>query len=132
VPFRSGYTIRVPGPEAVLRLHSQTSINSMSKAERRQHQRVLYSVPIRLHYLMPGGVRTSRGVSLDISVGGIGALVSSDLVVGEAVEIDLQLRRSSLCAVAIVRHASSTRSGFEFLGLTSEERSQIAVAMGTD
>ena len=73
----------------------------MSKAERRQHQRVLYSVPIRLHYLMPGGVRTSRGVSLDISVGGIGALVSSDLVVGEAVEIDLQLRRSSLMSVRL-------------------------------
>jgi c-di-GMP-binding flagellar brake protein YcgR len=104
----------------------------MLKLEPRRHQRVLYSVPIRLHYLKPGGVRTSRGISLDISEGGLGALVPSDLMVGEAVEIDLQLRRSSLCAVAIVRHSSSRRSGFEFLGLTPEERRQIAFAMGTD
>lgn len=79
---------------------------------------------------MPGGVRTSRGISLDISEGGMGALVQSDLMVGEAVEIDLQLPQCSLCAVAIVRHAVNARSGFEFLGLTPEERRQIACVMG--
>jgi c-di-GMP-binding flagellar brake protein YcgR len=102
----------------------------MSKAERRRHQRVLYSVPIKIHCLMPGGVRTSRGISLDVSEGGMGALVQNDMMVGEAVEIDLQLPHYSLCVVALVRHASSTRSGFEFLGLTPEERSHIAAAMG--
>jgi c-di-GMP-binding flagellar brake protein YcgR len=102
----------------------------MSRAEKQRHQRVLYSVPIKIHCLMPGGVRTSRGICLDVSEGGMGALVQSDMMVGEAVEIDLQLPHYSLCAVAIVRHASSTRSGFEFLGLTPEERRQIAGVMG--
>ena len=114
-----------------MQLHSRPSTNAMFKAERRRHQRMVYSVPIRLHCLTPGGVRTSRGISLDISEGGMGALVQNDLMVGGVVEVDLQLPRYSLCAVAIVRHASSTRSGFEFLGLTPEERRHIAAAMGT-
>lgn len=97
--------------------------------ERRRHTRILYSVPIRLHCLMPGGVQTSRGISLDISEGGIAALVENDLLIGDAVEIDLQLPQSVLSAVAIVRHVSRTRSGFEFLGLTLEERQMIASLM---
>jgi len=32
--------------------------------------------------------------------------------------------------VAIVRHTSSVRSGFEFLGLTPEERSRISSSYG--
>lgn len=94
----------------------------------RRHARALFSVPITLHHLMPGGVRTSRGVSLDISEAGLGALVEGDLRVGETVEIDLPLPKSLLSAVAIVRHTSSTRSGFEFLGLTPEERMEITAA----
>ena len=37
----------------------------------------------------------------------------------------------ALSAVAIVRHASTGRSGFEFLGLTPEERQQIASVMSS-
>jgi c-di-GMP-binding flagellar brake protein YcgR len=113
-----------------LHLQSRPSTSARFKVERRRHRRVLYSAPIRLHCLTPGGVRTSRGISLDISEGGIGALVQNDLMVGGVVEVDLQLPRCSLCAVAIVRHASSVRSGLEFLGLTPEERSQIVAVMG--
>jgi hypothetical protein len=66
----------------------------------------------------------SRGICLDVSEGRMGAPLQSDMMGGEAVEIDLQLPHYALCAVAIVRQASSTRSGFEFLGLTPEERRQ--------
>ena len=72
----------------------------------------------------------SRGISLDISEGGIGALVQSDLIVGETVEIDLPLTRGVLSLVAIVRHTSNTRSGFEFLGLKQDERLQITNVVG--
>lgn len=97
--------------------------------DRRRHRRVMYSVPIKLHCLLAGGVRTSRGLTLDLSEAGLGALVEADLMLGDAVEIDLELPKYPLCTVAIVRHHSSTRSGFEFLGLTAEERRQIASAM---
>jgi c-di-GMP-binding flagellar brake protein YcgR len=112
-------------------LQTQPAARPVPRVERRRHHRVLYGAPIRLHCLMPGGVRTCRGIALDISEGGMGALVQNNLMVGEAVEIDLQLPRSSLSAVAIVRHASTGRSGFEFLGLTPEERQQIASVMSS-
>src|SRR5690348_6362418 len=87
----------------------------------RQHPRILFSVPLTLRHLAPPGIRASHGISLDISEGGIGALVEHDFPVGDAVEIDVSLPACALRAVAIVRHSSSTHSGFEFLGLTPEE-----------
>src|SRR5215469_8879922 len=99
------------------------------RGEQRVHPRMLFSVPLRLHHLRPGGVSTSRGLTLDLSEGGVGALVQIDLIVGEAIEIELQLPNGSLSAVAIVRYSSSIRSGFEFVGLSVKERQQIAAAI---
>lgn len=78
---------------------------------------------------MPGGVKKARGITLDLSESGLGALVQGDLRVGETVEIDLPLPERTLNAVAIVRHTSSVRSGFEFVGLTKEERANITSAV---
>jgi hypothetical protein len=96
----------------------------------RRHARALFSVPITLHHLTGGGVRTTRGVTLDISECGLGALVQGTLQVGETVAIDVLLPEHPLRTVAIVRHASKVQSGFEFLGLTAEERLQITNLMG--
>jgi len=96
----------------------------------RRYPRVLFSVPLRLRHLMAGGISTTRGITLDISEGGMGALVQGDLRLGETVEIDLQLPEHSLSTIAIVRHTSNVRSGFEFLGMTPEERLQIAKTCG--
>ena len=95
-----------------------------------RHRRILFSIPLTLRHLMHGGVRASRGISLDISESGIGALVEGGLHVGDTVEIDLQLPDWQLNAVAIVRHTSSIRSGFEFFGLTADERVQLAAIVG--
>lgn len=103
---------------------------SHENASVRRHTRTLFSAPISLCHLTRDGIRTTRGVSLDISEGGMGALVQGDLLVGETVEIDLRLREHPLNAVAIVRYTSSVRSGFEFLGLTAEERQQITNLVG--
>lgn len=91
----------------------------------RRHPRTLFSVPITLRHLCRGGVRASRGVSLDLGEGGLGAIVQSEVHVGDTVAIDLQLSEQVLSTVAIVRHTSQVRSGFEFVGLTPEERVQI-------
>jgi hypothetical protein len=97
----------------------------------RRYPRTLFSVPLMLRHLMTGGIQSSRGISLDIGEGGLGAIVQGDLRVGEMVEIDVRIPERPLSAVAIVRHTSNVRSGFEFLGLTPEERRQIANVMGT-
>jgi hypothetical protein len=94
----------------------------------RQYPRYLFSIPVMLRRLRPGGFQTTRGMSLDISEGGISAIVQGSLRVGETVEINLRLSAGPLHTVAIVRHVTEIRSGFEFLGLTAEERHQITVA----
>ena len=96
----------------------------------RRHPRALLSVTLQLRHLMAGGIRASRGISLDISEDGLGALVQGDLRLGETVEIDLHLPENLLSTVAIVRHTSTLRSGFEFLGMTPEERLKVANTCG--
>jgi len=58
--------------------------------------------------------------------GGMAALVQGNLALGEAVEIDVHFQEQDFNVVAIVRHTSAVRSGFEPQGMTSEERAQIA------
>lgn len=101
-----------------------------ANASVRRHLRALCSVPVTLRYLVTGGIQATRGLSLDISEGGLGALVQGELRIGETVEMDFHLHQQPLRTVAIVRHSSSRQSGFEFLGLTAEERLQIATVMG--
>lgn len=96
----------------------------------RQYPRTLFSVPVTLRRLITGGIRSSRGISLDISEGGLGAIVPGDLRVGEVVELDVRIPERPLSTVAIVRHTSSVQSGFEFLGLSAEERVQITKVVG--
>lgn len=99
-------------------------------SSKRRHPRTLYSVPLTLRHLMAGEMQISPGVTLDLSEGGLGAMVQGSLRVGETVEIDLRLPGRNLRAVAIVRHVSTDRSGFEFLGLTSDERLRICTVAG--
>jgi len=92
----------------------------------RRYPRSIFTAPLTLRHLGAGGVCKLRGITLDVSEGGMGALVHGNLQLGEAFEVDLHVDGRVLNAVAIVRHTSSVRSGFEFLGMTSEELSQIA------
>ena len=92
----------------------------------RRYPRVLFSAPVTLRHLIGGGVRKLRGITLDVSQGGLGALIDGDLRPGEVVDMDLRVGDTILSAVAIVRHTTNVRSGFEFLGMTPEERLHIA------
>jgi len=95
-----------------------------------RYPRALYSVPVTVRNLMTGGMRLSRGISLDLSEGGVAAIVPGMLRLGEMVEIEVHVAERTLRAMAIVRHTSGGRSGFEFVGLTPEDRQQIADAIG--
>ena len=96
----------------------------------RRYPRILFSAPLTFLHLTKSGLRTARGVGLDLSRGGLGALVQGQMNLGETVRIELQLRERPLNAIGIVRHSSSVRCGFEFLGLTPEEQQQIADVVG--
>lgn len=96
-----------------------------SKLPSRRYVRTLFSVPLTIRHLGRRGVLSSKGISLDLCEGGLGAIVLGEVHVGDTVAIDLRLSGQSLTTVAIVRHTSSVHSGFEFVGLTPEERVQI-------
>lgn len=100
------------------------------RAHVRRHRRVRLSVPITVRRLVTGGIRTSRGISLDLSESGVGLLVEGGVSVGDALEIQMKLPGWELSTVASVRHSSSVRSGCEFLGLTLEERGFLARIVG--
>ena len=91
-----------------------------------RYPRSVSSIPFSLRHLLPNGLQETRGITLDISEGGIGALVQGSVSAGETVLINLAMPRGPLNTVAIVRYHTGNRSGFEFLGLTAEERKTIA------
>jgi len=113
-----------------MRLDSHVGSATSGYEFERRYRRELFTVPLTLRHLAGRGVRTSHGISLDISEGGIGALVQGSLRVGETVAIDLPLLEYALSAVAIVRHTSDVSSGFEFVGLKPEERLMILSVAG--
>ena len=96
----------------------------------RQYPRILFSTPITLRHLCGGGVRSTHGISLDLGEGGLGAILQGEVYLGETVAIDFRLSDQAVTTVAIVRHTSSVSSGFEFVGLTPEERLQITTMIG--
>jgi len=107
-----------------------TRIDAAQNRPQQRYSRALFSVPLTLRHLASGGIQSSPGISLDISEGGLGAIVHGGLRVGEMVEIDVRTPGFSLSAVAIVRYTTHVRSGFEFVGMTPEEREQIANTTG--
>jgi len=110
-------------------LHSARTADS-ERRPRQRYPRALFSVPVTLRHMEAGGIRSGGGISLDISEGGLGAMMRGGLRAGELVEIDVCIAGCALTAVAIVRYTTGERSGFEFVGLTPEERQQIANATG--
>ena len=55
----------------MLHRYPASQLGHPAKAVQR-HPRILFSTPIMLHHLVPGGVRFTNGISLDISEGGLG------------------------------------------------------------
>ena len=108
-----------------------TRIDAAQARPLQRYPRALFSVPMTLRHLAAGGIQSSPGVSLDISEGGLGAIVHGGLRVGEMVEIEVRVPGFALSAIAIVRYTTSVRSGFEFVGITQEERRQLEMATGS-
>jgi hypothetical protein len=86
---------------------------------RRQEARYVSSVPVGLQRFLRFGPFVTRGVSLDISLRGMSALVCGAPRPGETVVITLSLRDAPIEMLATVRHSSDAKSGFEFYPLSA-------------
>lgn len=85
---------------------------------RRREPRYVSTIPVALQRFLRFGPFVTCGVSLDISVRGMSALVCGAPRVGETVVIELPLPESPIELLATVRHSSDAKSGFEFYPLS--------------
>ena len=85
---------------------------------RRREARYVSSIPVTLQRFLRFGPFVTRGMTLDISMRGMSALVCGAPRVGETVVIALSLPGANIEMLASVRHSSDARSGFEFYPLS--------------
>lgn len=83
-------------------------------AERR-YPRHFLSAPVSTWRLLSSGPQVTRGLTLEISMGGVSAVLCGPPQVGERVSVRMKLLDAAFEAPAIVRHSSPSRTGFEFL-----------------
>jgi c-di-GMP-binding flagellar brake protein YcgR len=113
-------------------MHAAAEYMSDSTAvSTRKHPRSLFSIPFELRQLAGPAPYPLHAISLDLSEGGLGALVQGNLKVGEAVQVDLPLANQTIRIVAVVRYTSALRSGFEFLRISDGDRKQITRVVGS-
>jgi hypothetical protein len=84
---------------------------------RRREPRYVSSMPVTLQRFLRYGPAVTRGLSLDVSMRGMSALVCGAPRVGETVVIGLSLPDALVEMLATVRHSSDARTGFEFYPL---------------
>ena len=92
---------------------------------RRRERRYVSSMTATLQRFLRFGPFITRGMTLDISMGGMSALVCGAPRVGETVVIGLSLAEANIEMLASVRHSSDARSGFEFYPLSRIARQGI-------
>jgi PilZ domain len=104
---------------------SRTPLFSRGYKARRCEPRYVTSVPVTLQRFLNSQPFVTHGMSLDISMGGMSALICGAPQVGETVVIELPLRNAPVELLATVRHSSDTRSGFEFYPLPPHAQQEI-------
>ena len=94
---------------------------------RRRIPRYPVAVPVDVTVLRSGAASSIPGRSLDVGEGGVAAVLAAELQTGEWVAVEFQLPNvgHSLQTKAVVRHHNQLRCGFEFLGLSRDQRVMI-------
>lgn len=94
---------------------------------RRRIPRYPVAVPVDITVLRSGAPASIPGRSLDLGEGGVAAVLAAELQLGEWVGVEFQLPNAvhALQTKAVVRHHNQLRCGFEFQGLSQDQRTMI-------
>jgi TonB family protein len=94
---------------------------------RRRIPRYSVAIPVDITVLRSGAPASIPGRSLDLGEGGVAAVLAAELQLGEWVAVEFLLPNSAqaLQTKAVVRHHNQLRCGFEFLGLSGDQRTMI-------
>jgi hypothetical protein len=99
-------------------MHLETRSSAASTTQHRherRYQRHFLSSPVTTWGLLNSGPQVTRGLTLEISLGGLSAVLCGPPKRGERVSVRLNLLNVTFETPAIVRHSSPARTGFEFL-----------------
>lgn len=97
--------------------------------ERRRGPRFIYGSPISVSLTVHGAPLVLYGLCGDISEGGLCAYLMESLATDQAVELDVTLPNGPLKVKAQLRHCVDHHCGFQFMGLTEEQRLQLREAI---
>ena len=79
--------------------------------------------------LTPTDMRRAPGICMEISEGGMSAIVAEPLDAGDEVELSFDLTPGNRISLkAVVRNHYYFRHGLEFVGLSEEKRAKIRAA----
>jgi hypothetical protein len=111
------------------------SPNSTERAEierRRKFPRYRANLPITLTLLGPAGYVTIEGHCTELAEGGLGVMVSADLVSGEIVSLKLWIPnlKEPLALRAVVRRRAGLSYGLEFVSILPEQSQPIRTFCG--
>jgi TonB family protein len=100
---------------------------ALKPSEARRFSRQPISVPLDVIVLRSGVPENLPGRCLDLSEGGVGAMVAGELAAGQQVAVELRLPDVgvALRARARVRYQGKLRCGFEFAGLPREQHEMV-------
>jgi len=100
---------------------------ALKGSESRKSARQPISVALDVIILRSGVPENLPGRCLDLSEGGVGAMVAGELSPGQQVAVEIRLPDVGLPlrARALVRYQSKLRSGFEFVGLPRQQQDMI-------
>ena len=93
---------------------------------KRRFARYRIDLPIKVTVLREGGYEEIRGRCGDIGEGGLGAVLSDEVPKGEVVAFEVQADTGELLTGrCVTRYRKGLLHGFEFFGLTLEQRSLV-------
>lgn len=106
---------------------SAAATMALKPSEARRFSRQPINTPLDVIALRSGVPENVPGRCLDLSEGGVGAMVAGELSAGQHVAIELRLPDVGvpLRARARVRYQGKLRCGFEFVGLPQEQQQMI-------
>jgi len=100
---------------------------ALEKAPRRGSPRYPVNVALDVIVLRSGVPENLPGRCTDLSEGGVGGMVAGELAAGQQVAVELRLPNVGvpIRARALVRYQGKLRCGFEFVGLSVDQREMI-------
>jgi hypothetical protein len=106
---------------------SQSDVSSKQGRQRRRFTRHRTDLPLTVTVLRQDGYVRLQGRCLEIAEAGLGGVISTELVSGEVVSLEFSIPEmpQPLILRAVVRHRAGFVHGFEFIGLSPEQRDCI-------